>query len=245
MLDWLLAPIDATRAHDIGIALSWHARLMVLSWGVLTPVAILIARFYKIRPRQKWPQELDNRLWWNAHYMGQTASFVIACIALVLVLVSGQNPGAAQWHPVLGYLVMSLGLLQLVSGLFRGSKGGPTERQADGSLRGDHYDMSRRRLVFECVHKSVGYTTLGLIVFALLTGLWAANAPNWMWLGLGGWVSLLLTVGITLQRRGRAYDTYQAIWGPDPEHPGNRLPKQGMGVVRPSECARFTQEKAD
>lgn len=245
LLDWLLAPIDATRAHDIGFALSWHARLMVVSWGMLTPLAILIARFYKIRPRQQWPQELDNRLWWNAHYMGQSASFVIACIALVSILVSGQNPGKAQWHPVLGYLIMSLGLLQIVSGLFRGNKGGPDDLVAGGSLRGDHYDMTRRRLVFEFVHKTVGYTTLGLIVVALLTGLWAANAPNWMWLLIGGWLLLLLGVGIWLQLQGRAYDTYQAIWGPSLEHPGNVMPKQGIGVVRPSECSRFRQGKRD
>ncbi len=245
MLDWLLSPIDATRAHGIGVALSWHARLMVLSWGVLTPTAILIARFYKIRPRQKWPQELDNRVWWNAHYIGQTASFLTACVAMLLILVSGQNPGEARWHPILGYLIMSLGALQIVSGIFRGSKGGPDEVQCGGSLRGDHYDMTRRRLMFEFVHKTVGYTTLGLIVFALLTGLWAANAPNWMWLAIGGWQVLLLGIGVRLQRQGRAYDTYQAIWGPDPEHPGNARPKQGIGVVRPSECSRFPVGKRD
>lgn len=245
MLDWLLSPIDPTRVHDIGHALSWHARLMVLSWGVLTPVAILVARFGKITPRQRWPQEVDSHLWWNTHYMGQSASFVIACIALLLILISNQNPGAARLHPILGYLIMSLGLLQILSGIFRGNKGGPTELPVTGSLRGDHYDMTRRRLLFEFVHKSVGYTTMGLVLFALPSGLWAANAPNWMWLAIGGWLLLLLVTGICLQRRGRAYDTYQAIWGPDLSHPGNTLPKQGLGTVRPSESPHFKRENQD
>ncbi|ASJ73534.1 cytochrome b561 domain-containing protein [Granulosicoccus antarcticus] len=245
MLHWLLSPIDPTRAHEIGLALSWHARLMVLSWGILTPTAVLIARFYKIRPRQNWPQDLDNRLWWNAHYLGQSASFVIASVALILILISQQNTGSVLVHRVLGYMIMSLGTLQILSGLFRGTKGGATAPQSDGSLRGDHYDMTRRRLVFELVHKSVGYTTIGLIVVALLSGLWEANAPHWMWLCIGGWLSLLIVVAVFLQRRGYAYDTYQAIWGPDLEHPGNNMPKQGFGVVRPSECARFKVEEGE
>ena len=36
-----------------------------------------------------------------------------------------------------------------------------------------------------------------------------------------------------LQRQGRCIDTYQAIWGPDPRHPGNRLKPVGWGVRRP------------
>jgi hypothetical protein len=35
------------------------------------------------------------------------------------------------------------------------------------------------------------------------------------------------------QRAGRCIDTYQAIWGPDPAHPGNRRPPVGWGVRRP------------
>jgi hypothetical protein len=38
-------------------------------------------------------------------------------------------------------------------------------------------------------------------------------------------------VWVTLQRRGLAVDTYQAIWGPDPQHPGNATPP-GWGMNR-------------
>jgi hypothetical protein len=245
MLDWLLSPVDLTRPHETGFALSWHARLMVLSWGMLTPVAIIVARFYKIMPGQNWPQELDNRLWWKVHFWGQSGSFATACIALVLILVSSQNQVMAFEHRVLGYTVMGLGLFQVVSGLLRGTKGGPTAPQPDGSLRGDHYDMTRRRLAFEFAHKTMGYTIVGLIIVAVLTGLWAANAPIWMWLVIGGWWLLLIASGTWLQRHARAYDTYQAIWGPNTKHPGNMMPKQGFGMVRPSECHWFMPTKGD
>lgn len=245
MLGWLLSPFDASRAHEVGLALSWHARLMVLSWGMMTPVAILIARYCKITSRQNWPLELDNRLWWNAHYMGQSVSFLIACVGLVLTLVSQQNQGGALLHQVLGYMIMALGLAQILSGMMRGTKGGPTAPQADGSLRGDHYDMTRRRLLFECGHKTVGYTTLVLMMVAVFTGLWAANAPNWMWIAIGCWWLLLLGFAVWFQRRGLAFDTYQAIWGPSTKHPGNVMPKQGFGVVRPSESSHFVPTKKD
>lgn len=239
MLDWLLSPIDATRPHEIGLALSWHARLMVLSWGTITPLAIVIARFYKITPNQDWPNELDNRLWWDIHFWGQIVSFGVACIALLLILVSAQNLGGAARHQFLGYTVMGLGALQLLSGFLRGSKGGPTAPHPDGSLRGDHYDMTRRRLVFEFVHKCVGYTALGLIVVAITTGLWAANAPKWMWIVISGWWAVLFVAAVYLQSKGRAIDTYQAIWGPDETLPGNQKSKQGVGITRPSDDPKY------
>ena len=35
ILEWLLTSIDVPRAHDIGTGISWHARVMILAWGVL------------------------------------------------------------------------------------------------------------------------------------------------------------------------------------------------------------------
>jgi hypothetical protein len=67
MLEWLLSPMDAARIHDVGWHLSWHARIMTLAWGILVPLGIIIARYCKISPKQDWPQQLDNHLWWNTH----------------------------------------------------------------------------------------------------------------------------------------------------------------------------------
>jgi hypothetical protein len=37
---------------------------------------------------------------------------------------------------------------------------------------------------------------------------------------------------VSLQRAGRCIDTYQAIWGLDPDLPGNRRRPIGFGIVR-------------
>lgn len=228
MWDWLLTPIDPARLHDVGGLVAWHGRLMVLAWSVLFPLGVISARFFKILPGQDWPRQIDNRRWWYAHLSLQYTGGVAMLLALILIWQAG---GPGTWsgaHGWLGYSVLTLGALQFLGGWFRGSKGGPTQPE----MRGDHYDMTPRRILFERAHKSLGYVALLAGVTATATGLWTANAPNWMWLAIAGWWTLLAAVFVTLQRAGRAFDTYQAIWGPDPVHPGNSRKPIGCAVRR-------------
>ena len=92
--------------------------------------------------------------------------------------------------------------------------------------------MTRWRVIFEWSHKLTGYASLVLAVVVILAGLWEANAPRWMWGVILLWWAVLLAVALVLQSRGCAIDTYQAIWGPDPRHPGNRRDPIGLGVHR-------------
>lgn len=233
MLDWLLAPIDASRGHDVSVLVSWHARLMVLAWAVLFPGGILAARFFKIMPGQNWPQQLDNRAWWHTHLTTQYAGGVAALVGLWLILRAPGFGTAGDLHRIVGWLTLGLCAVQFLAGWLRGNKGGPTEPAADGSWSGDHYDMTPRRLVFEYVHKSVGYVALLVAVVAIVSGLWLSNAPRWMWLAIALWWAVLVVVFVRLQRRRGAVDTYQAIWGPDPKHPGNQRQPIGWGIRRP------------
>lgn len=229
MMEWLLQPIDPARAHEVGVYVSWHGRLMVLAWGVLFPLGILIARFWKVMPGQDWPRELDNKTWWHGHlalqYMGGAA--MVAGLVLVLLTSAGGST-----HAYSGWVITGFAALQFLAGWLRGSKGGPTEP----ALRGDHFDMTPRRLAFEYFHKFVGYGLLALAAYGIVTGMSLANAPRWMWIGLGGWWAVLIVVFITLQRRGRAVDTYQAIWGADGDLPGNQRRPIGVGVRRETSC---------
>lgn len=231
-MDWLLASIDPARNHDVGAALAWHGRLMVLGWAVICPAAILAARYFKIMPGQDWPRVLDNPTWWHVHRIGQSAVCLISIPALVLILWGGGDRPEVLPHRVMGYLVLCLAALQVLGALKRGSKGGPTDPNGPA---GDHFDMTPRRIAFETVHRVCGYAALALLVPTVLSGLWFANAPRWMWLAIGLYWLALAACAIRLQRAGRAYDTYQAIWGPDPDLPGNRRAQQGWATVRPAE----------
>jgi len=230
MIDWLLAPIDPTRPHVIAHSIAWHGRMMVLAWCVLLPVGILAARFFKITARQDWPRQLDNKSWWYAHNALQYSG--TALVVAGALYVERSTALLSSSHGLLGWSVVALTMAQVVGGLLRGSKGGPTSLAKDSSLRGDHYDMTLRRRVFERIHKSLGYLAVVLALAALATGLWHVNAPRWMWLVVTAWWGLLITLGVRFQRQGRAVDTYQAIWGPDLRHPGNRYAPIGLGIRR-------------
>lgn len=233
-LSWLTAPIDSTRPHDVDTATSWHGRLMVLAWAFLFPVGILAARFFKVLPGQNWPHVLDNKRWWHTHLFSQYCGGIVVVVALALAFYAtgtGQSFAINQHH-IFGWIAAFLTAFQFLGGWLRGTKGGPTDPRPDGTLSGDHYDMTRRRRIFEYAHKGGGYLALLTACAAVLTGLYAANAPRWMWLGLAGWWCLLLGLAIWLQAQGFARDTYEAIWGPDESHPGNHLRPIGFGITR-------------
>lgn len=231
-MEWLAAPMDASRVHDVGWNLSWHARFMVASWGVLVPLGILIARYFKVAPGQDWPRQLDSHFWWNMHRICQYLALVLMVLGLIFILTAPPLSITPGPHYLFGWTVLALGAVQLLGGILRGTKGGPTERAADGSMKGDHFDMTPRRLLFEYVHKSAGYAALVLSIVTVLSGLWQANAPNWMWSAIVMWWLVLLVTALVLQRQGKAIDTYQAIWGPDPQLPGNQRKPIGWGVTR-------------
>ncbi|MEM1362069.1 MAG: cytochrome b561 domain-containing protein [Pseudomonadota bacterium] len=235
MWEWLLTPIDLSREHHVGAALSWHARTMTLAWGVLAPTAIFVARYMKILPWQDWPRELDSTFWWAVHWKSQTLAYALSLLGLGLIWsASGELP-SAPLHKAFGYTLLVLGTLQVASGYFRGSKGGPTDPRSDGSLHGDHYDMTCWRIAFEWVHRVAGYAALFLGGTTILSGLWAANAPRWMWGAILGYWLILVLAAVFAQSKGRAFDTYQAIWGADPTLPGNKISKMGWWTTRPGD----------
>jgi len=215
VVQWLATPLSGAAHHALKPWVYWHARSMVLGWSVLLPLGMLIARFFKIIPGQDWPRVLDCKFWWRTHVWPQ--SFGVGAMTLGLALAF-----------VAGWTLVAIGVLQVLGALLRGSKGGPTEE----TLRGDHYDMTPRRVVFEAVHKHLGWAAPPIAVGATGLGLAIVDAPRWMALTLACWWILLGGVFVRLQSSGRCLDTYQAIWGPDPALPGNRRKPIGWGVVR-------------
>ena len=235
-LRWWLAPLSGASSHQLDAAVMWHARAMVLAWAILLPLGAVAARYFKVTPQQDWPRQLDNRAWWHAHRGLQYLGVVVMLIGTALVFdwrgEAAATPSAlAVWHGYLGWAVVALGLAQILSAWLRGSKGGPTDVQ----LRGDHYDMTRHRLWFEALHKGGGWLSIFLAVASVALGLVAADAPRWMPLVLALWWLGLIVASLHLQRAGRCIDTYQAIWGPDTNHPGNQRNMNGWGMRRAPE----------
>ncbi len=228
-MHWLATPISGSATHSITMLASWHGRAMVLGWSILIPLGIVSARFLKVTPRQNWPDELDNRAWWQLHRILQTLGVISATAGVALMWGFAQGATLqARIHGLFGWTLLFVGWLQIGLGIFRGSKGGPTEP----ALRGDHYDMTPHRRRFEFWHKLFGWSAMPLAIVTTALGLWIADAPRWMVLVIALWWLALAGVSLRLQLRGLAVDTYQAIWGPDADHPGNRMSGHGWGMKR-------------
>lgn len=201
-------------SEELTTGIIWHGRFMVFAWVLLIPLGVLIARFFKVLPSQPFPEELDNPFWWNSHLVLQIAAIVFTAIAITLIVMEPPHPVMHNdIHRLLGWTTVTLCGLQLLSGVLRGSKGGPGEAWRTGSTFGDHYNMTVRRRWFERFHKSIGYVAIVFSMVTVLTGLWTASAPVWMAVLIISWWIVLVVVFIYLQTQGRCVDTYQAIWG--------------------------------
>ncbi len=186
---------------------------MVLAWTVLIPRGVLVARFGKVTPRQNFPQQLDNQFWWHTHRALQYSGIALSFVAIGLIWRLNAHLSAHRWHHIFGYALLVIGAVQVLGGHLRGTKGGPSDRARGLPMRGDHFDMTRRRRLFEWWHKRMGYAALALTAAATALGLLLADAPRWMWCAIGLWWCLLITIFVWLQKQGLAIDTYTAIWG--------------------------------
>jgi hypothetical protein len=215
-------------AEGLGGAHLLHGACMILAWGGMLPAGAIVARWWKVTPGQDFPRLRDNPLWWNWHRALQYGGIAVATAGLVAILLE-TGGRFAHAHAWIGAAAMLLGWAQVIGAQFRGSKGGPTDPAADpadpATWRGDHFDMTPRRRVFEALHKTGGWLTLALAALALGTGVALIGTPDWLLALLGlAWMAALFAA-LDLARQRRHVDTYVAIWGPALHSP--LLPPKG------------------
>lgn len=190
---------------------------MALAWLLLAPLGILAARFFKIRPGQDWPAHTDDQVWWWTHRVCQWGTVLLATLGFVLLWRALGGAVATSPHAWLGGFVLVFAWLQVVSTWLRGSKGGPRDAHADpadpSTWRGDHYDMTPRRRLFEAWHKHVGYAVLLAAWDTILLGLDRLALP--LWWGIAPMLAFA-ALFVLLERLGWRRDTWQAIFGPGP-----------------------------
>lgn len=194
-----------------------HGTMMTVAWLFFLPAGVLIARFFKVTRRQDWPSELDNQFWWNSHRWLNYSGIGLATFGFIIIWRTLEEIQLSGWHGRLGLFTLVLGWLQIISAWFRGSTGGPMEKGAipsdPSTWRGDHFDMTPRRRIFEAWHKQAGYLALASAVPAAWLGLRMMDVPIWLealpWLVAVAFVVLFCVFA----RKGRWIDTHEAIWG--------------------------------
>jgi len=104
-----------------------HAACMITAWAGMLPAGAIVARWWKVTPRQRFPEVRDNPLWWNWHRGLQYGGVALATLGLLAILTeTGGRLGGA--HAMLGGGAMLLGWAQVLGAQFRGTKGGRQTR---------------------------------------------------------------------------------------------------------------------
>ena len=134
-MDWLLAPVHAGPPDDVNQADFWHGVLMAVGGGVLVPVSVLAARYWKIVPGQDWPRVINHRGWQIVHHAG--GALALLCLVTGVTLVfQGMSLASHLNHPHAwaGWGVMTLVLLLVLN----------TAHRRPGAAAGAHAGASAR-----------------------------------------------------------------------------------------------------
>ncbi len=214
---------------DAEYLLTGHAIVMVATWGVMVPLSLIMTRFFKVVPGQDYPRVTDHKFWMRSHRILSTTVVFASTAGAGLVWWVMDGISLSSLHGKWGFAVVLLGWCQIFIVLQRGTHGGPWGLNNPDRIVlprhrwfGDHYNMTRRRRIFEAVHIPTGYATAAAGLVAITLGMEQVDLA-WPWHAAYG--ALLLSFAVAywkFTRDGRHVPTYQAIWGPGPEHPGNR-----------------------
>jgi hypothetical protein len=214
-----------------------HGALMATAWAAMLPAGAAIARWRKVTRAQRFPDQLDNQFWWNRHRQLQYGGIVLTLLGLgaILVHTGGRFAGL---HGQLGLLLVLASLLQLALSGLRGSKGGPTDPRADPARpetwRGDHFDMTPKRIAFERAHKALGWGSLAAGALAIALGAALIGVPDALSVTLALPYLAFAFFAARQAQAGRRVDTYVAIWGRlrSPLLPSGLVPPAGPSLGR-------------
>ncbi|MDO4904687.1 MAG: hypothetical protein Q4A16_03920 [Lautropia sp.] len=242
IMGWLQQPIRTGYTDPLNEVDCWHGMLMGAGGGVMIPVAVLAARYWKIVPGQDWPRVLNHMAWQRIHAVCGYGAILFLLVGAYLAFQGmSLHVHLRHTHSWAGWSVVLLLVPFIINIVLRGSIGGPGHRKPGQLVHlhdvpGDHYDMTFKRRFFERVHRWLGFGLVVALCFTILTGFWHINVPRWLLLCTGLWWVLLLVMAWRWERQGRAVDGYQARWGPSMAHPGNRIPLLSWGLRRYTEA---------
>lgn len=172
-----------TSAGGMRMVILLHAGFMVVSWGIVLPLGVAIARFLKHYP---------DGLWFKLHRGIQIGGLTVAVIGWAIALanfnVFGDVGMRNYYHGILGMIVMILGILQPINAFVRPHN--PEEGQSKSQLR----------RAWEILHKTSGYVAVLLAAFTIILGtfLLPSTADQITFQAVYGVVVVILVVSIVL-----------------------------------------------
>ncbi|XP_058196890.1 cytochrome b561 and DOMON domain-containing protein At4g17280-like [Rhododendron vialii] len=125
-----------------------HGVLNVVSWGIMMPLGVIIARYVKVF-------ESADPAWFYLHVTCQTSAYIIGVAGWATGMQLGnESPGVQQTvHRTIGILLFSLATLQVFALFLRPKKD------------------NKYRLYWNIYHHSIGYTIIILSIINIFKGL--------------------------------------------------------------------------
>ena len=168
------AAADGGSSSSVERAKTWHMWLMAVSWGVLIPTGILMAR--SLRPH-------TVSAWFHIHRAIQSLGFTLGLVGLVLGFVA--NEGWATDLPVhrnLGMAVAVLGVVQVTALLVRPDPG--TKYRRPGGL----------------YHRWAGRTTAVLAIANIYYGIInVEELGTWAWATYTGVLAAIMLAAVGVE----------------------------------------------
>jgi len=127
-----------------------HAIIMFISWGLLLPVGLLVARYFR---------SFKDALWFKIHRTLQYSGFLIAVAGIIIgYAMTASAPFTYVAHGAIGTVIFILMILQVIVAFFRPHKE-PNEKITD------------ERFYFEIFHHWNGRFLVAIAVLQIFLGI--------------------------------------------------------------------------
>jgi len=146
VVDFFTGTTNATSSLTL---VNIHGFLMFTSWGVLLPFGMLWARYAR-----NWKGDI----WFQVHRAVQYFGFTISVVGFILIFIGSPDKYGIYFHHIFGTIIMSAGLLQVLSAFFR-----PHKKEG--------YQISRSRVIFEYFHWWNGRIVLLAAIYQVYSGI--------------------------------------------------------------------------
>ncbi|KAG8078732.1 hypothetical protein GUJ93_ZPchr0007g6056 [Zizania palustris] len=120
----------------------WHGALAGLGWGVLMPVGIALARYFK----------RHDPFWFYAHISVQGVGFVLGTVGVIAGFKLNDDVPGADSHQALGITILVFGCLQVLAFLARPDKSSKVRRYWNWY----HHNVGRAAVACAAVNIFIG-----------------------------------------------------------------------------------------
>ncbi|ETO17798.1 hypothetical protein RFI_19517 [Reticulomyxa filosa] len=155
----------STSSHTsvVEIIKRWHGGIMWFAWNLFAYTGLICARYKEILFTKQTPPKIDT--WFIFHSWCMRTAALLTLIGFILGVIAVNKSGIQHFskaHFIVGLIIFIFAMLQPLNAVIRPHK----------------EPRTRRRRIWEFIHKNSGRSALGLSVFNVFSGLILLGVSN-------------------------------------------------------------------